>query len=347
MSCPARPLAATLLCLAAACGGIGPKTIPRDRFDYGEAISSSMKEQMLLNIVKLRYVDMPMFVEVSSVINQYALSGDVNASSTFGSPRVWSTGASARFEDRPTITYSPILGKEFTISLLTPAPPSALLFLIQSGWPVDLIFRICVQTVNGIHNRGGATLLGREQPDPRFDELIERMVAIQNSGQIGLRIEGFEEGEAAFMVIRRTDDEDIRDMQLSTRGLLGLDPDAQEYRVTYGSDATDDENIAMLTRSVFEILVELAKHVDAPQQDIDDRCTQPNLPHDHERLLMVHHGPESPDTAFVRVRYRDHWFWLDDRDIVSKRTFAFVQILFNLTQTGSTGAVPLLTVGAN
>jgi hypothetical protein len=347
MRCHPPLLGAALFCLTAACGSLGPRTIPRDRFDYGEAISNSMKEQMLLNIIKLRYVDMPMFVEVSSVINQYALSGEASMSSTFGDPRIWSAGTGVRFEDRPTITYSPILGKEFTVSLLTPVPPGALLFLIQSGWPVDLIFRICVQTVNGIHNRGGSTLSGRINADPRFDEVIERLMAIQSSGQVGLRIEGFEADMSAFMVIRRTEDQDLRDLQRGTRSLLGLNPDAEEFRVSYGSDAVDDTNIAMLTRSVFEILIELAKHVSVDQKDIDEQRTGPNLAEDSHHLLQVHHGSEAPDEAFVSIHYRDQWFWLDDRDLISKRTFAFVLILFNLTQTGSSGAVPLLTVGAS
>ena len=53
-----------------------------------------------------------------------------------------------------------------------------------------------------------------------------------------------------------------------------------------------------------------------------------------------------PDSASVAVYYRDYWFWISDRDLASKRTFAFLMILFNLTQTGNTSAVPLLTVPA-
>ena len=50
------------------CAGIGPKTIPRDRFDYSAAIAKSWQNQMLLNMVKIRYAETPVFVDVTSVI---------------------------------------------------------------------------------------------------------------------------------------------------------------------------------------------------------------------------------------------------------------------------------------
>ena len=54
------------------CRPVGPSTVSHDRFDYSLAISESVKNQLLLNMVKIRYSDAPVFVDVSSVISQYA-----------------------------------------------------------------------------------------------------------------------------------------------------------------------------------------------------------------------------------------------------------------------------------
>jgi len=47
---------------------IGPHSVAADRFDYSTAIADSWKQQTLLNIVKLRYIDLRVFVDVSSVV---------------------------------------------------------------------------------------------------------------------------------------------------------------------------------------------------------------------------------------------------------------------------------------
>jgi hypothetical protein len=44
------------------------------------------------------------------------------------------------------------------------------------------------------------------------------------------------------------------------------------------------------------------------------------------------------------VNYRNHWFWIDDRDFKSKRTFAFLMVLFSLTETGGKEGLPLVTI---
>jgi hypothetical protein len=50
-----------------ACRSVGPGTIPRDQFDYSTAIGDAWKRQLLLNIVKMRYGEPPIFMEVASV----------------------------------------------------------------------------------------------------------------------------------------------------------------------------------------------------------------------------------------------------------------------------------------
>jgi len=75
-----RSVAGALLagCLAlSGCASIGPSTVRRDRFDYVVAISDSYKRQTLLNLVKTRYADVPVYMEIDSVINQYAIEGEL------------------------------------------------------------------------------------------------------------------------------------------------------------------------------------------------------------------------------------------------------------------------------
>ena len=80
-----RGLAAVVLAVfAAACAGIGPGTVPHDRIDYGSAIGDSRKQQTLLNIVKLRYADMPFFLEVAQVIAGYQLQCAMTGSFSLG-----------------------------------------------------------------------------------------------------------------------------------------------------------------------------------------------------------------------------------------------------------------------
>jgi uncharacterized membrane protein len=121
------------LILFAGCSGIGPGTVTRDRFDYINAITESWKKQMLLNMVKLRYLDAPVFLEVASVISQYAVEGQINLSAG------WSNGingdgqtigGSGRYTDRPTITYAPLTGAKFTRSLMTPIPINGIMSMI-------------------------------------------------------------------------------------------------------------------------------------------------------------------------------------------------------------------------
>jgi hypothetical protein len=92
-----------VMLLLSGCAGIGPLTVSRDRFDYTEAISDSWKRQMLFNMVKIRYGDAPVFLDVSSVISQYQIGGQINLGATF---IVTTHGALPRSWGRPEIMWT-------------------------------------------------------------------------------------------------------------------------------------------------------------------------------------------------------------------------------------------------
>jgi len=113
--------------LIAGCSHIGPGTITRDRADYTTTVAESWKRGMLLNIVKIRYGDAPIFLDVASIINQYSLEGELNASLGWQFPTAGANnqrvGAVGRYYDRPTITYNLLTGEKFARSLMTPIAP--------------------------------------------------------------------------------------------------------------------------------------------------------------------------------------------------------------------------------
>ena len=61
-------------------------------------------------------------------------------------------------------------------------------------------------------------------------------------------------------------------------------------------------------------------------------------------LLRVLNAPQRPADAFGSVYYRNHWFWIDDRDLMSKQLFSFLMFAFTLTETGGKEGAPIVTV---
>ena len=344
----------------AGCASIGPGTVTRDRFDYTTAVAESWKSQMLLNLVKLRYGDTPVFLDVGQIISGYTLEGSLSAAGTITSshgvvPGVPDSsvilGAQGRYTDRPTITYAPLVGERFTRSMMTPLPPPAILSLIQAGYPVDAVLRLTVHEVNGLRNRYSGDLRARPA-DPEFYALLRHLRRIQAAGGIGLRVQRTDRGEAILMTLRQKVDAATAEAMLAVRQLLGLDPAAQDIRVVYGSIAANDKELAILSRSILEILVDLSSLNSVPEAHVLERRV--GATHEDEAgsegplrpLIRIGSSAERPGDGFAVVRYRGHWFAIDDHDMPSKRLFTFLMFIFTLVETGSKEGAPVVTIPA-
>jgi hypothetical protein len=355
-----RLAAVAISILLAACSSIGPGTVPHDRIDYGSSIGNSWKEQTLLNIVKLRYADMPIFLEVAQVIAGYQLQSAVTGSFTLGNftasliDRLTAAGtasAGSTYTDRPTVVYQPLTGVDFLKRLMTPIPPSSVLFMLQSGYAADRIMPIILDSINGLNNESNRL---KRAADPKFTRLVELMREGQLAGAIQIRIEHPKEGAESSVLIFGPS----RDPQLAARGtelksILGIKPDLRELRVNYGGYSGRDDEIDMMTRSMLQIMLEFAAIVQVPESDVVQGKAAPGLVDDQAvgalsgpplRVLVTDNPPQD---AHVAVQYDRRWFWIADTDIQSKNTFAIIMLLFSIADTGVKGSAPVVTIPAN
>jgi hypothetical protein len=324
------------------CASIGPSTISRDRFDYITAISDSGKSQMLLNLVKLRYGDAPVFLDMASVINQYSVEGSLGYNSS-------SFAGQTAYTDRPTITYLPVSGEKFARGLVTPIPPSVILNLIQAGYPVDVVLRLCVHAINGIHTRYGGAARQRAA-DPEFYPLVEKLQKIQHAGEIGMRIQKIADQDKSIIVFKKKVSPALEAEIAEAREILGLDPEAQEFNVVYGSVAANNREIALLTRPMIEILIDLSSYIEVPAASLAQGRTFSSPPPELVNgrpvmpLVRIFSSPQRPEDFFAAVPYRQDWYWIDDKDFFSKQLFSFVMFWFLETDTKQ--GVPLITLPA-
>jgi hypothetical protein len=343
-------MACALSALLAGCASFGAKTVPLDRFEYSNALSESWMRQNLLNIVKVRYLSPPIFVDVSSVVSGYSLQSTVSAGGTLanhGAPDVFTLGGSSTYTDRPTITYVPLTGNKFIKGLMTPLAPDSVFFTIQAGWPADAILTTCLLSINGIRNTS-VSIAGGMEPDPRFIRVVELMRGIQLEGGIAFRIkqDPNKQQTSVFTVASPDASQKALDKRKELRDLLGLSHDATEFKLVFGSVAANDKEIAVQTRSLLQIMAIMASEVDAPPEHIARGIVIPDPKHSGLRLIQILSSKDKPEDAFVAVPYHGYWFWIDDRDLKSKRTFSFMMLLFTLADTGEPQNLPLITIPA-
>jgi len=176
-----------------ACNSAGPRAVRHARFPYNEALVQTTNEQLLLNLVRLRYRDTPYFLEVTSLTTQYSLSGSLAAGVTLveGGDDDGAIGTGVDVAETPTVSYVPLQGEDFVKQLLRRVPFDDVMLLPQSGWSVERVMRLTVDELAGIRNAPTTTGPTPDTaPDFRaFNCLAATLRSLQRESRLRLRVE--------------------------------------------------------------------------------------------------------------------------------------------------------------
>jgi hypothetical protein len=350
-----RTLLPTISCiLIAGCGTLGPATIPNDQVDYADAMSRGEARLALLNIVKLRYQDVVTFVEANQVVAGYQLQGQINLSGQLSHAEGGGTlGAQGTFSNSPTITYSPVTGGDFETLLLTPIPPLDLFALANSGVSTSVVLSVGLQQFNGVSNPGvGLATTDENDTNSRIGELMHQGEVLRQAGRLSVDVETTGKGKDLKRVLfynflSGKPDPELDRQERHWRESLGLDPKGKHFRVVFGTGRGGSGEIRVVTRSIMGILIDVARGIQVPASDIAEGRTTAT-PADFRPVAHIaiqsSTGLLHPGNAATYVRYRDHWFWIDDKDYQSKTIFAFIVHLLSLAEGEKTQQLPVITI---
>ncbi len=343
--------AAVLLALLSGCAIVGPPAIRDGRLAYNEAVQVTTDQELLLNIIRLRYRDTPTILQITNIATQLNLQTNVNGSTNILPSEAdrYNLGASASYYERPTISYRPVVGQAFIQQMLEPVNEDKLTLLYNAGWPVDTLFGLTVQSINGIQNAPGASG-PTPQLDPdfrRFQQVIQGFRDLQRAGLLTVGRQG--QGS----LVRMIKGDGLGGRVDFIQKTLGLDPAISEYNIAQAVETDNDRAIAIVPRSLMSAMFYLSQGVDVPRGDLKDGRVftaqyadgQPvDWQAETRGLFRVRTGILAPGNAYVSVKYRGRWFYISDSDLSSKTTFALVSQLFAMQSGSVRNAGPVLTL---
>jgi hypothetical protein len=349
--------AISILVVLSGCHSLGPGTVRVDRADYSSSIADSWKQQTLLNIIKLRYLDTPVFVDVASVVAGYSLQAGVNVGGTISSANAiqgnfGALGAQGVYIDRPTITYTPLTGQKFLRGLITPIDPKNIFFMLQAGYAADFVLALTVESLNGVRNRS-TVAGGVREADPEFVRVLQLLREVQMSGGFGMRVQENKDrtGTSVLFFRREGLPPEILAKAAEIRRLLNLPQSGQEFKLVYSPAAGGEGELGVGSRSMLQIMAAMASYTDVPEADVQEGRAVPTLrspdsagKDDPVKIKCSKANPGAD--AFAAVHYHNQWFWVDDRDWRTKRAFTAVMFLFTMTQDSGEERLPLITIPA-
>jgi hypothetical protein len=202
-------------------------------------------------------------------------------------------------------------------------------------------------SINDIFNP--AFLYDDQQDDPRFDRLVEIMTTLTREKRLHWVNNPDDDDHLALLILRPDGDDIVVEMlellQLPTN-------EANDERivipVSMALDGMTQDGIGITTHSLWELVEILSAAVQVPAGDESSGATASFPRHGRAgRGLKIAYAADQPEDAYVAAQYRDGWFYIDRRDLTTKRYFKILGSLWSAAMSESLDdgtAAPVLTV---
>jgi hypothetical protein len=347
------PLIAMLavLVLLGGCTQFGPKALTAGRPLYNIAVQETESQQLLLNIVRQRYRDPVLFLDVTSISSGFNRQASAGLLGNTGSSNIGGT-LGGSISESPFITYAPNTGEAFVRQMMTPLDISTLVLIVQAGWSIERTLLIVGESVNELRNTPSD-----KNPQTgylKFHEVVSSLRDLQRDGKLSLGGQMAKDDAAPRLSLLVAPDAVKSEPYLRVCKAIKVACDGRPLNLRQGIGASiDHETMVLATRSLFSAMYFLSQGVDVPAKDVasgvaGSKSIVAGGPFDQagtgETLFHVHASAEEPELASVKVFYRDSWFYIADNDADSKVTFALVSMMMMLQSGNEAKITPLITL---
>lgn len=341
--------------LMVGCTHLGSKVMPPDRIAYNKSIVNSELQQLLLNLVRLRYGDTPQFLSLNNIVSQFSFQGgvaaDFNRSISPGSlTSTVDIAPNVSYSEAPTITYTPMQGEEFVTRLLMPVDIQIMKMFLRDGWGVGRIVRTFVQRLGPMPNavlasRPTSSRIPVYKDFSEFTRILRKLQWLDGLKAFNDHSDGT---YRMMMIITKFDRLNPKERALLKK--LGITPTDPNFWIT-AKDNGKPRNFFAETRTVLAIYNYIAKGVEVPKEHekIVGTTFYPNgQPFNWNEvvagLMDVKYARFLPENAYIYVYYRGYYFYIADTDSNSKETLNLLSIVNGIYQGNIQSVLPVFTV---
>lgn len=328
-------LALAVPLLLSGCNSLGPQAISNGRILYNDVVNRTEDEEVLRMVVRLRYGESFGHLTVSNITANIRVTASAGAQLGIGPDESFAgnlipLSGGIAYEENPTISYVPHSGESFVRRLLMPLSLDMVVLFGRSMRHSETVLQVIVRRINGLRNPLG----GDPAEAADFDRAIELLVRLRSEDMLDLGLLHAGKPDLGISIFGYAEK---RDAVAELMTLLDLPAPPEDGRdivlpilTAMAHQGSTALNVEM--RSIYEVLQLFGGSIDIPQDHIDRGIVdawQGHVPA-AAREFRVRSSLERPSNAAVATQVHGAWFYIDETDLVSKRSFVLFRAMVGM-----------------